>query len=190
MQVNGVAAFRRKINRMVTTEVKRAGVSALNKTVTTSRVQLMARTVKAKKVPLKQVKKRVFITRATAKTLKVVLVGYAKPISLVTLIRNPIPDQGRRRKRKLKVNKKTYDKAFLRTGQNGKVHVFERNGKRGRKGSGRWAGNKNLERLDKVSIEIHRELEKQLPAIQRQVYRQNFHRLFAHEYNFRLSKLK
>lgn len=189
MQLTGATDLRRKLKKMPSV-VRSAGASALNKTVSRARVRVIKAVSDAKKVPQKQVKRRVFIARATAKNLKVVQVGYAKPISLVTLIRNPVADTGRRRKRKLRVNKQTYDTAFLRTGKNGKIHAFERNGKRGRQGKGRWASNKNLERLDKVSIPIQDEVEKQLPTIQLRVFRDDFRGLFAHEYNFRKNKLK
>lgn len=189
MQLTGATDFRRKLKKMPSV-VRGAGASALNKTVSKARTQLVRVVSASKQVPQKQVKRRVFIARATARQLKVVQVGYAKPISLVTLIRKPVADTGRRRKRKLRVNKQTYDEAFIRQGKNSKVHVFARNGQRGRQGKGRWAGNKNLERLDKVSIPIQAEIEKHLPAIQLQVYRQDFRRVFAHEYNFRKNKLK
>jgi hypothetical protein len=189
MRLKGVAEFQRKLKRIGGTEMRRAASSALNKTGALARTRIIKGVASTEKVPVGQVRKRVYLARSTAKTLKIVQIGYARPISLVTLIRSPSPDQGQRRKRTLKVNKKSYPNAFVRTGSNGKTHVFERNGKRGRKGKGRWAKYKNLEKIDKVGIEIQKTVENVLPKVQIRVYNSEFHRLFAHEYNFRLSRL-
>lgn len=189
MKLKGVSEFQRKLRRIGGGEMRRAASSALNKTGALARTRIIKGVASAEKVPVGQVRKRVCLARSTVKTLKIVQIGYARPISLVTLIRNPSPDQGQRRKRSLKVNKKVYPNAFVRTGKNGKTHVFERNGKKGRQGKGRWAKYKNLEKLDKVGIEIQPTVEKVLPKVQIRVYNSDFRRLFAHEYNFRLSKL-
>ncbi|MBJ7555390.1 phage tail protein [Marinomonas spartinae] len=189
MKLKGIDKFQRKLKRIGGTELRRAASSALNKTGALARTRIIKGVAASAKVPVGQVRKRVYLARSTARTLKIVQIGYARPISLVALIRNPMPDQGQRRKRQLRVNKKAYPNAFIRQGVGGKTQVFERNGKKGRQGKGRWAKYKNLERLDKVGIEIQPTVEKVLPKVQRRVYNANFRRLFAHEYNFRLSKL-
>lgn len=189
MKLKGMADFQRKLKRIGGTELRRSGSSALNKTGALARTRIIKGVSATAKVPVGQVRKRVYLARSTAKTLKIVQIGYAKPISLVALIRNPKADQGRRRKRTLKVNRVAYPNAFMREGAGGKVHVFQRNGKTGRQGKGRWAKYKNLERLDKLGVEIQPTVEKVLPKVQRRVFDSNFRRLFAHEYNYRLSKL-
>lgn len=189
MKLKGISQFQNKLKRIGGTELRRAASSALNKTGALARTRVIKGVASAEKVPVGQVRKRVYLARSTAKTLKIVQIGYARPISLVALIRNPSADQGRRRKRVLRVNKTAYPDAFIRQGTGGKVHVFQRNGQTGRKGKGRWAKYKNLERIDKVGIEIQTTVKTVLPKVQRRVYNSDFRRLFAHEYNFRLSKL-
>lgn len=189
MKLKGINKFQNKLKRIGGIEMRRAASSALNKTGSLARTRIIKGVASSVKVPVSQVRKRVYLSRSNVRTLKIVQIGYAKPISLVALIRNPSPDTGRRRRRALRVNKKTYPEAFIRTGKNGKVHVFERNGKKGRQGKGRWAKYKNLDRIDKVGIEIQPTVEKVLPKVQRRVYQSDFRRIFAHEYNYRLSKL-
>lgn len=189
MRFKGIAEFQRKLNRIGGTELRRAASSALNKTGGIARTRIIKGVSASAKVPVNQVRKRVTLEKSKVKTLKIVLKGYARPISLVALIRNPEADKGRRRRQSLRVNKKVYPEAFIRVGLKGKLHVFERNGKKGRQGKGRWAKNKNLERLDKVGIEIRKTVEQVFPKVQVRVYNSEFRRLFAHEYKFRLSRL-
>lgn len=189
MKLKGVAEFQRKLRRIGGTEMRRAASSALNKTGALARTRIIKGVASSLKVPVGHIRARVYLSRASAKKMTIVQIGYSRPINLIDLMRNQAPDVGRRRKRKLRVNKKVYPNAFVREVQSGKVFAFERNGKRGRKGKGRWAKNKNLEKLDVLKIPIHREVEKVLPKVNERVYRQHFRRLFAHEYNFRLSKL-
>lgn len=189
MQVKGVAELQRKLNRLGGSELRGAAVSALNKTGAMARTRIIRGVAKQARVPVSTVRKRVYLVKAKRGDLKIVQMGYARPVSLMSLIRNKNPDEGRRRRRKLRVNKQTYPNAFIRKGSNGKTQVFERNGRMGRQGKGRWAKYKNLERLNRIDIPIQKPVEDVLPKVNRRVYRSEFMRLFQHEYSFRLRKL-
>lgn len=189
VQVKGVTDLQRKLNRLGSTELRRAASSALNKTGALARTRIIRGVAKQAKVPVSTVRKRVYLVRARSGDLKIVQMGYARPVSLMSLIRNKQPDEGRRRRRKLRVNKQTYPNAFVRRGSNGNVQVFERNGKLGRQGKGRWAKYKNLEKLSRVEIPIQSEVNEVLPKVNRRTFNNEFMRLFQHEYSFRLRRI-
>lgn len=189
MQVKGVSDLQRKLNRLGGGELRRAASSALNKTGAMARTRIIRGVAKQAKVPISTVRKRVYLVRARSGDLKIVQMGYARPVSLMSLIRNKQPDEGRRRRRKLRVNKKTYPNAFVRKGRNGNVQVFERNGQKGRQGKGRWAKYKNLEKLSRVEIPIQKDVKQVLPKVNRRVFDSEFRRIFAHEYSFRLRRI-
>ena len=189
MKLKGINQFQNKLKRIGGTELRRAASSALNKTGALAKTRIIKGVGASTKIPSSLVRKRVFLSRASAKKMTIVQIGYSKPIQLVDLIRNPKADIGQRRKRRLRVNKKVYPNAFIRELQSGKILAMERTGKMGRQGKGRWAKYKNLEKIDSVTIPIHRKVAEILPKVNERVYRQHFRRLFAHEYNFRLSKL-
>lgn len=190
MKLKGMADFQRKLKRIGGTEMRRAASSALNKTGALARTRIIRGAAKATTVPIGLMRKRVFLARASAKNMTIVQTGYSRPISLIDMVRTVKADVGQRRRRRLRVRGKVYPHAFIREmPSSGKILAVERNGKKGRQGKGRWAKYKNLEKIDAVTIPIHRKVNEILPNVNQRVYQQHFRRLFAHEYNFRLSRL-
>lgn len=176
----------RKLGNYAKKEIPRAGASALNRM--TSKVSTnVTRTVSREvKVPTGILKKQVFTSRATTKSLRAYVKSYLRPIAAARLLSFSVLTKNRTRgtnKRGVRVAGQQFDGAFINVGMSS-----------GR-GSGKFSKFYILRRLQKerypleqITIKIDQSLfDNQLPIAKR-FMRQDFQRELIRQLTYRLSK--
>lgn len=173
-----IKSYIRKLGKISRIEVPRANASALNKAGGLVKTRTVRGVSKATKVPLKEVRKRTYFSRANAKKQRALLKVYAKPVPASRLLtKGQIANKLGTGTNNQGVRAKGYmwQGAFIQKGANGNVHVFKRKG----------AARLPLERID---IDIDKAVQRITPVVARRVMKSDYRRLLQHELNFRLQK--
>ncbi|MEJ2445142.1 MAG: phage tail protein [Exilibacterium sp.] len=157
--------------------VPAAYASAMNKSLARIRTRLVRGVSKREKIPAKHIRKRVFIRRATARTLRGRLSIYVEDIPVISLLRDQTPTTGR--KRRIRAAGRVYHNAFIRRPQKskgrGKPHVFQR------QSTARYP-------IAIQKIAIDKPVKAVTPVVIRRVMRHVHPRLLRHELRYRIDK--
>jgi len=161
-------------------EVPRAVASALNKTGQRVVTRTVKGVAKSLVVPQKEVRKRVYLSRANAKNMRVRVRNYYRGISAINL---KARDTGKggwlgRKGRGVRAQgKRHYPNAFIAYGRKGNRHVFERQG------------------VDRFPLKVQRiqikgAVDDIAPKVAERVLKQDFERLLVHDLKYRLRKFQ
>jgi hypothetical protein len=172
-----IAVLTKKLQSIKAIEVPRATASALNKTAAAAKTRTVRGVAKSIVVPQKHVRKRVYISRANSKKMRVRLRNYYRGISVIDLNARDSGKSGwrSRKGRGVKAGKRTYSSAFIARGRNGKQHVFER------KGSARLP-------VDVVRVDIRKQVEDIAPKAAARELKSNYAKRLKSDLAWRLSK--
>lgn len=172
-----ISGLKSKLSSFKSIEVPRANASALNKTTAASKTRVVRGVAKAIQVPQKFVRKRMYVSRATARRQSSRLRAYYRGISVIDL---KARDSGKggwrtRKGRGVRAGKRRYSDAFIAYGNNANKHVFRR------KGDGRSP-------LEVVRIEIQKHVDVIAPKVAMREMKENFAKRLKHDLEWRLRK--
>lgn len=168
-------------------QMKRSSNSAMNKTAALARTRTIRGVAKQVGVQQKQVRKRVYVGKATAKRPVARVLAYAAGISLIHLKPRDTGKGGWRKRTGKGVYARGasghhFPDAFIATAPNGMKHVFERTLKVSRRKGRKY------HHVDVVRVEIDDEVKVILPRVTRRVINARFHQLLQHEIDWRMKK--
>ncbi|TQV85196.1 hypothetical protein FKG94_03125 [Exilibacterium tricleocarpae] len=183
------ARLARKLNRIAKRDTRLATNSALNKAAQRVNTRVVRGLSRSIRVPQKLIRQKIFISRSTLRTLRVLYKVYAKDISFVQLLTKG--QIGRSvgtgtNRRGVRARGRQIDHAFIQRGKSGNLHVFTRQGKFKRVAGPR--GGRRVELIDVERIAIQAEAERITAAVSTRVMRKDYFRLLQQDLNFRLSK--
>lgn len=173
-----IKSYIKKLRNISRIEVPRANASALNKVGGLVKTRVVRDVSQQTRVPQKDIRKRTYFSRASAKKQFALLKAYAKPVPASRLLtKGQIASRMGTGTNKRGVRAKGYEwaGAFIQRGNNDNVHVFRR------KGSARYP-------IEKIDVDIDKPLSNILPKTTRQVMRSDYRRLLERDLKFRLSK--
>jgi len=165
----------KKINRI---EVPRASASALNKSAAIAKTRSMRGISKETRVPLKEIRKRVKIGKATSKKQVAELKSYVRPVSASKLLtKAQITNKMGTGTNRQGVRAKGYmwEGAFINRGKNQNVQVFRR------KGAARLP-------IEAIKVEIDGPAQRIVPKVVTRVMKSDYARLLKTDLEFRLRK--
>lgn len=186
-----IAQLKSKLHSYKAIEVPRAAVKALNNTMGLVKTRVISGVAKSVNVPQKEVRKRVYISRANPKKMRVRMRSYYRGVSAIRLNAKD-SGLGGWKTRKGEVHRyksgkarrasgvkasggRRYAHAFIAVGASGNRHVFER------QGSARMP-------LKVKRIQIKVAVDSISNKVADQVRKSEFERLLIHELKFRISK--
>jgi len=169
----------KKLNAIAKKEVPRAAAKALNDTIKIVRTKVVRGVAKRTKIQSKHIRKKVFISRATARKQISKLYAYAQPVSAVSLMRSATLLKNVRRgtnRRGVRVAGRQFNRAFINVHRaSGRFQVYRREG---------------LSRLplEVVKIPLQREAEREMKAHSAKAMQTVLRKKLLHELRYRTKK--
>lgn len=168
----------RKLRDIKRIEVPRANAAAINNVGKLSRTRIVAGVAKETRIPQKEIRRKSYLNRATARKPTARLTGYVKPISAVRLLtKGQVTNRIGTGTNKKGVKAKGYDwpGAFLQRGARGNVHVFKRSG------SSRYP-------IKVVTVDVEKPFRRVMGVVPQRLMKSEYRRLLQHELQYRLTK--
>lgn len=165
-------------------QMPRAVVSALNKTAPLARTRTIKGTAKQTKIQQKLIRQRVFVRRATTRTMTASIRAYTRGVGVIHMKPRDTGKGGWKNRRGSGVKAaggRQYRNAFVAKTPGGKKQVFER--------TGRVTGNaarRNYHHITVVREPIRQAVENIAPRVAKRVMQSRFHGLLAHEIDRRI----
>jgi hypothetical protein len=178
----------RKISRV---EVQRANAKALNNVAKLSRTRIVRGVAKQTRIKSKDIRRKTFFSKATAKRQKAVLTGYSRPVSAISVLtkkQRALRGKGTN-KQGVKARGYEWPGAFVAKGLSGNVHVFDRTGEKHRPRKGNYPGQRR-DKITSVKIDVQKPFERGMKVVPRRVMKKDFKRLLEHELNIRIKKFQ
>jgi len=150
-------------------DVKAAAASALSKTAAKAKTRTIRGVAKEAKLPVKVIRKKVYLKRAKANQLRARLKAYRNPVSLMSL--NPKQTKRGRKNGGVRAGKHFVKGAFIVNGK----QVFKR------KGSARLP-------IEVQRVRIQKLVDRITLKVTMRVMKKDFKKLLLHELKYRLSK--
>ena len=164
--IKGYAA---RLSKYSKKDLKAATASALSKTAAKARTRTIRGVAKAAKLPVKTIRKKVYVKRATINKLRARLSAYRNPVSLIGL--KPRQTKRGRKNGGVRAGKHFFKGAFIVRGK----QVFKR------KGSARLP-------IEVQRIHIQKTVDDIALKVTVRVMKKDFKKILSHELRFRLSK--
>ena len=169
----------KKLRAIASIEVPRAAAKALNDTIKIVRTQVVRGVAKKAKIPNKHIRKKVFISRATARNQRSKLHAYAQPVSAVSVMRSATLIKNVRRgtnRRGVRVAGRQFNRAFINVhGASGRFQVYRR------KGAEKYP-------LEVIKIPIQQAAEAEIKKYGGKAMQKNLRKKLLHELRFRTKK--
>jgi hypothetical protein len=168
----------RKLGNIKRIEVPRANAAALNGIGRRSRTRIVSGVAKETRIPQKEIRRKTYLARATAKNQQAKLTGYARPVAAASLL-----SKGQRankigtgtNRRGVSARGYSWPGAFLQRGNNDNVHVFRRSGK-------------DRYPIEVIKIDINKPFQRVMRVVPKRLMKSDYGRLLRHELDFRIRK--
>lgn len=173
-----IKSYIRKLRNISQIEVPRANAAAINGIAKRSRTRIIAGVSKQTRIPQKDIRRKTYLSRATARKPTAKLTGYVKPVSAVRLLtKNQVAKKIGTGTNKQGVKAKGYNwpGAFLQRGAGANVHVFQRSS------SSRYP-------IRVVTVDVTKPFQNTLGVVPKRLMKSDYKRLLEQELKFRLSK--
>lgn len=159
----------KKLYFLADKEIPAAHASAINKVTAKAKTRIVKGVAKSNNLPQKEVRKKVFISRASAKKIKSSITHYRNNISLMSL-------KAKQTKKGVRASgKRNIAGAFIAVGKGGKQHVFKRST------SARLP-------ISRLSVTIKKSVDKIVPLVVERVVKSDLELILVSELNYRIGK--